>query len=187
MRKIGCLVFLLVVGLLAVETWFYLKVSAWCGGEYLGCALLVALLSWLGFKVARYHINRLPAAFLSGRAGHQVIGLAGGILIAFPGFLSSALGLLLQIPFMRRPFARLGNAAVASLMRRAMGGTFGGGMFGGGGFTGGFPGMPPGAFPGMPPGAFPGGFPGGKIPDGRGRHPVPGQTPKTYDTTAEKV
>jgi UPF0716 protein FxsA len=93
-------------------------------------------------------------------------------MVAMPGLLSDMLGLLLLLPPVQLALGRVGNAVVASVAKRAMGGMMGGaggGLFGAFGKMGGSP------FPGMQPRGFPG------KPDDRVV-----RKPKIIDTTVEK-
>lgn len=166
-RGLGCIFLLLVIGALSVELWVFLIVREWCDKETLGLLLALIATSYIGVRVAIAQGRRLPMDLLAGQGGRRLIGVVGGALLAFPGFASDALGLLLLLPPVQIAFAGFGQRLANSLMRNIMGK-----MMGGGGMPGGFPGMP-GGFPGGP-------FPGMK-PDERFRKPT-----KTIDTTVEK-
>ena len=141
MGKVGCLLILLVLGLLSVELWFMLALAEWIGPprnpEYLGSILGVVVLSVIGIQLARHRSRRLPQAMMAGAPGPAFVALLGAALIALPGYLSSAIGLLLQLPPLQRAFGRV---AAAMLMRnlQKMAGRMGGMP---GGMPGGFPGM----------------------------------------------
>jgi UPF0716 family protein affecting phage T7 exclusion len=190
MRKIGCLLFLLVVGLLAVALWFALLVAEWVSPgnpEYLGSILGVVILSIIGFQVARSRSRRLPQAMMAGTPGPAFVGLLGAMLIALPGYLSGLVGLLLQLPALQRAFGTVATTLLMRNLQKMMGGGMGGlGGMPPGGFPGGFPGgTPPGGFPGGFPGKFPGAPPPGAFPgmqpDSRSRRG------KVIDTTAERI
>ncbi len=173
MRKIGCLAILVVIGLLVVELWFFLKVCEWSHREYLGCILAVLVLTIVGVRLARYHLQAIAPALMQGRAGRHVIGMLGAVLLIIPGFLTGAFGLLLSLPPVQSLFAKVGNVLVAGIARKAMGGMFGGRSPFGGGF----------------PAGFPGGLPSGGMdlrPDDRARFPKPPGAGKTYDAKPEK-
>lgn len=179
MPKFGCLAILLVIAALAVELWVVLLVIGW-SKDVLGPLLAVGATSIIGVVVIRRQLAVLPQSMLDGSIGRRLIGLIGGILLVFPGFVSDVPGLLLALPPVQALFGRLGAAIAASFAKRAIGGMFRG-------MPGGFPGgMPGGGFPGgIPPGMFPKGFPGLKpdeqLPFGR-----PGAPPKTYDVKPEQ-
>ena len=168
----GCVGILFIIGILAVECWFALKVAEWLGEagepEYLGAVLALVVLSIVGYKLARWRAGRIPQAMLSGNPGPMLVGMFGAVLLAIPGFLSGAVGLVLQLPPLQRLFGRVASLIMARLVQRAMK-QMGGKMPGGGQFPGGFPGGGP--FPGMQPDDRVGGA-------GRG---------KTVDTTAERI
>jgi len=177
--RAGCLLALLVIGALSVELWFALTLyeQTWVKDRLgaFGVILGIIVISWIGVRVATYHGKRIMGEFLTGGAGKRLVGLVGGVLLAFPGYLSDAIGVLLLLPPVQMLFARVANLAVAAIARNAMKGMMGGKGFPGGGFPGG-------GFPGFP-GGFPGGpFPGMK-PDDRGTFPRP---TKTIDTTVDK-
>lgn len=172
--KAGCLLVLLLFGALCVELWFFLVLAdlRWVKDSpgTFGLILALAATSYLGVRLAVYHGKRIMAEFMTGGAGRRLIGALGGVLLAFPGFLSDAVGILLLLPPVQMLFAKGANVLAMSLARNAMKG------LGGKGFPGGFPG---GGFPGFPGG---GPFPGMK-PDDKGFFPRP---TKTIDTTVEK-
>ena len=174
MRRLGCLGFLLFIGLMCVEFYVLLVVMDWVK-DILGPILIIVAMTVVGVKLAQFHAKRLPVALMSGpmQGGSRLIGLVGAILIIVPGFITDIIGLILQIPLVQRMFSKVGMALAASLVKRAMGGGFGKG-FPGAGFPGG--GFPGGAFPGGP-------FPGMK-PDERITNGKPG--PKTYDVQPDK-
>jgi hypothetical protein len=117
---------------------------------------------------------------LDGTIGRRLIGIIGGILLAFPGFVSDVPGLLFSLPPVQILLGRLGAAIAASVAKRTIGGMFRG--------AGGFPGsgFPGGGMPGIPPGMFPKGFPGLKPDDSLPFGRPPGGAPKTYDVEPEK-
>ena len=185
MPKFGCLAILLVIAALAVELWAVLFVIG-LTKDILGPLLAVAATSILGAVMIRRHVAGLPKSMLDGTIGRRLIGIIGGILLAFPGFVSDVPGLLLILPPVQMLFGRLGAAIAASVAKRTMSKMFGGGMpggFPGGGFPGGFPGS--GKPGGIPPGMFPKGFP--KLtPDERLSFGKSGAAPKTYDVKPEE-
>lgn len=178
--KFGCLLGLLLIGAMSVELWFFLVLATdrWVQERItvLGLVIALALALFVGIKLARRNGGRIMAGLLTGGAGPALVGTIGGVLLAFPGFLSDIPGILLLLPPVQRLFGALATKVAMSIARNAMSK-----MMGGGGFPGMPPGGFPGGFPGMPPGGFPGGpFPGMK-PDDRVRRP-----PRTIDTTVEK-
>lgn len=185
MGKIGCLLFLVVAGLLSVELWFALQLAEWVSPgnpEYLGSVLGVVVLTVIGIQLVRFRSRQFPVAMMAGAPGPAVVGIMGAALIALPGYLSGAVGVLLQLPVLQRAFGRFAAAMLTKRMQK-MAGQMGG--MPPGGFPGGMGGMPPGGFPGgfpggMPPGGFPG-APGGLRPDAMTRKG------KVIDTTAERV
>jgi len=168
-RGLGCLVMLLIFGALCVELWAFLVIRVYVD-DTLGPLLLLIALSYIGVKVVIAQARALPMDLLAGRGGRRLVGIVGGVLLAFPGFISGAMGLLLILPPVQILLSGLGQRVAASVMRNLMGRMSGGG----------FPGMPKGF-----PGGFPGGMPGnpfpGMKPDERFRKPT-----KTIDTTIEK-
>jgi UPF0716 family protein affecting phage T7 exclusion len=176
MQKFGCLLLLMVLGWMCLELYVVLELVLRFEDAVLPIAAVVAL-SIIGWKLVQFHKNRMMVSFAQGQAGSRIIGMLGAVLIVIPGFISGFIGLLLQIPFIQRLFASLGNKIMASMMKRFMGGGFPGAGFPGAGFPGGFPG-------GMPKGGFPG-FPGMmQRPDER--ISMPKAAPKTYDVKPEK-
>ena len=189
MRRFGCLAVLFVLALLSVELYVLLLVMGWMK-DVLGPILIVCALIFVGVKIVQFHLKRLGPSFVTGQIGGRIIGLIGGLLVAVPGFITSVIGLLLQIPLVQKMFSRIGMVLAASIMKRALGGGFGksfSGGFPGGGFPGGFPGGGfPGGFPGnaLPPGGFPGLKPDERLPLGK---PTLGKSkPKTYDVQPDK-
>jgi UPF0716 family protein affecting phage T7 exclusion len=162
MARIGCLILLLLIGALCLEVYVYLCVARWLH-DYGGPLMVIFALSIVGVVVVQRSLAKLPQAAMTGGAGRVMVRAIGGMLLAFPGLASDALGLLLVLPGPNHLLGKLGDKIVASLMKRSMQRMFGGK----GGAMG----------PGFP---FPGPFPGMK-PDDRRQFP-----PKTYDTTAEK-
>ena len=167
MARIGCLVFLAALGLLALEVYVYLVFAHWAHGHfesingYLEPLILIVVDGVIGVRIAQRAIAQAPMAMMTGGAGRLIVRAVGGVLIAFPGLVSDVLGLLLILPGLSHVFGRLGDKIAASIMKRSLQKMFG---------AAGGAKMPPGM-------AFP--FPGMK-PDDR-----VGGGPKTYDTTAE--
>jgi UPF0716 family protein affecting phage T7 exclusion len=176
MRRLGCLGFLLFIGLMCVEFYVLLVVMGWMK-DVLGPLLIMAVMTVVGVKVAQFHAKRLPQALISGEGGGRLMGLIGGLLIIIPGFITDIIGLILQLPLVQKMFSKVGMLLAASLVKRAMGGGFGKG------FPGGFPGggFPGGGFPGgaFPPGGFPGLKPDEQLPLNKSK-------PKTYDVQPDK-
>ncbi len=184
MRRFGCLGILLVIALLCVEFYVLLVVMDLMK-DILAPILILIVLSVVGVKVMQFHIKRLAPSFVTGQVGARLIGVLGGLLLVVPGFITSVIGLLLQLPPIQRLFSRFGMILAASLAKRAMSGALGknfpGGFPGGGFPLGGFPGFPGGAFP---PGGFPGLKPDERMPLGK---PTLGKGgPKTYDVEPDK-
>ena len=174
MPKFGCLAILLVIAALSVELWAMLFVIGWAH-DVLGPLMAAAATSVLGVVVIRRQLALLPKAMLDGTIGRRLICIIGGILLAFPGFISDVPGILLILPPVQALFGRLGAAIAASVAKRAMQGMFRG-----------MPGASGGAFPGgIPPGMFPKGFPS-LTPDERLPFGKPGAAPKTYDVKPEQ-
>jgi UPF0716 family protein affecting phage T7 exclusion len=124
----------------------------------------------VGGRIVKYHVAQVIPTLLVGKAGRHVVGAIGGVLLAIPGLISDIPGLLLLFPPVQAVLGNLGNALVASIIKRSMGKMFGGGAspFGGGApFPGG-----PSLFPGMTPRA-----------DDQAAFPRRG---KVIDTVAEK-
>lgn len=165
MRGPGCLLLLLIIGMICVELWVFLLIVTEAEDVILPLLAIIGL-SWSGWRIIAYHIKLLPAAFLTGDAGRRLVGLIAGAMLIFPGFISGALALPLLLPPVQRLFGRLGNAIAGGLMRHVMG------RMKPGGFPGGFPGGP---FPGMQQRSGP------LRPDDSVRTP-----PKIIDTTVER-
>ncbi len=176
-RGLGCLLVLAVIAWLGLEViaWLLLsrllnhlfETSIGSGGYLLTIGWMVLSLV-VGIKLARYHISRVMGGLMNGTAGRHVLGAAGAILLALPGFISDVPGLLLLLPPVQTMLSRMGAAILASVVKRSMGKLFGGGFPGaqlGAGSSGPFPGMKP------------------MTPDDRARFGKPG---KTYDATVEK-
>jgi hypothetical protein len=158
-KGVGCLFLLGILGLLALELWLFLVVTEQAEDVF-GPLIAVVVLSFIGVRITMTHVKQLPAEFMSGGAGRRFVGVIGGVLIAFPGFGTGALGLILQIGPIQSALGRYGNVVAGSLLRNAMNRMMGGKGFSGAGFPGG--GFPGGGFPGggFPPGGFAGPFPG---------------------------
>ncbi len=170
MAKYGCLLILLLFGLLAVEVWVYLLVSqAFRPPEYLVPILVMIGMGIVGYKVIRYHVPRMAQSVLTGSVGRHFVGIIAGALMIFPGLASDALGLLLLLPGINHICGKACNVIAMSVLRNTMKKMFNG--MGGAGGVGGF------SFPGMKPGAA-------MKPDEQASFPR--KTPKTYDTKAEK-
>ena len=176
MRRFGCLAVLFVIALLSVEFYVLLLVMDWMK-DILGPIIILIVLSVIGVKIMQFHLKRLGPSFVTGQIGGRIIGLIGGLLVVIPGFITTIIGLLMQIPLVQKMFSRIGMMLAASIMKRALGGGFGKS------FSGGFPG---GGFPGgaLPPGGFPGLKPDERLPLGK---PTLGKSkPKTYDVQPDK-
>ena len=171
MRRFGCLAVLFVIALLSVEFYVLLLVMDWMK-DILGPIIILIVLSVVGVKIMQFHLKRLGPSFVTGQIGGRVIGLIGGLLVVIPGFITTVIGLLMQIPLVQKTFSRIGMMLAASIMKRALSGGFGKS------FSGGFPG---GA---LPPGGFPGLIPDERLPLGK---PTLGKSkPKTYDVQPDK-
>jgi UPF0716 family protein affecting phage T7 exclusion len=164
MARIGCLVFLLAIGLLAVELYVYLVLAHWLHlhvesiNGYLEPVVLMIVDGVIGVRVIQRSLAQVPFAMMSGKSGRLAVRALGGALLVFPGLATDVVGWLLILPGFNHLFGRLGDKIVAALMRQGLQRMFSGGK------------APPGfAFPGMQP-------------DERVRG-----APKTYDTTAEKA
>ncbi len=200
MGRIGCLFALLVIAVLAGETWVYLWVShdmaiRFTGEtEYILPLLVIFAGMYAGWRLVKYHVSRIPMAFMQGHAGRHVVGVLAGVLLLIPGLATDMVGLVLLLPPVGALGNRLGNRVMASIARQTLGRM----MAGGGGFPG-FPGGAPNAglsgFPGMSPRGFPGltpddqrSFPLPKSPSPKSPLPgtFPGNPGKTYDTTVDK-
>lgn len=155
-RGLGCLVGLLMLGAFSVELWVFLIVRERFD-DTLGPLLLLIATTYIGVRVAIWHGRKLPLEMLAGHGGRRLVGVLGGALLAFPGFASDGLGLLLLLPPVQTVLASFGQRLAASLLRNVMGRMMGKG------------GLPGGMFPGIKP-------------DERFRKPT-----KTIDTTAEKA
>jgi UPF0716 protein FxsA len=107
------MIFVALVALPAIEIWLALRVADWLGDG--NTLLLLALEFFLGLGIARSKgqrvLARAQAAIAEGRpldgpALQDALGVAGGLLIAFPGFFSDVLGLALLLPGLRAISAR---------------------------------------------------------------------------------
>jgi UPF0716 family protein affecting phage T7 exclusion len=143
--------------------------------EWLGFAILAALMMFFGVKLLIYHGKLIGADMLSGNLGRRMVALIGAVLLVFPGLVTGVIGLLLQLPFMQALFAKSASKLGAVVMRTAMSKAMGMKSFPGGNpFAGPLAGMS--MFPGMKP--------DDRISlDPKKKPPKP---PKTYDTTVEK-
>ena len=175
MRRFGCLAVLIVIALLSVEFYVLLLVMDWMK-DILGPLLIICALTIVGVKIVQFHLKRLGPAFVTGQIGGRIIGLIGGLLVAIPGFITSIIGLLLQIPPVQKLFSRIGMMLAASIMKRVLSGGFGKSFSGG--FPGGFPGNA------LPPGGFPGLKPDERLP--LGKPTLAKSNPKTYDVQPDK-
>ena len=181
MPKFGCLAILLVIAALSVELWVVLLVIGWSKDPFASVAG-VFVTSVIGVVLIRRHVAALPKSMIDGTIGRHLIGILGGILLAFPGYVSDVPGLLLSLPPVQMLLGRLGAAIASSVAKRTMHGMFRG--MGGGAMPGGFPG---GGMPGgIPPGVFHKGFPGRLTPDDSLPFGKPGAAPKTYDVKPEQ-
>lgn len=143
-RGAGCLFLLTLIGLLSLELWLFLVVVQWAE-DIVAPLVVIVVAGFLGVRLAIHHAKKLPLEFLSGGAGKRLVAIFGAIGLAFPGFGSDAIGLVLLFPPVQLLLARSGNVIAGSLIRNAMS-RMGGKA--GPGFPGGFPGGP---FPGMQP------------------------------------
>jgi len=83
-----------------------------------------------------------------GDFGHQAVAIVGSVFLLFPGFITGAIGLLLQLRFIQGFFGKAAGTVVAAVIRQVAQRMGKGKMPGAGGFPGGFPGGMPGGFPG---------------------------------------
>lgn len=176
MPKFGCLAILLVIAALSVELWVLLLVIGWSKDPF-ASIVCVIITSVLGAVLIRRHVAGLPKSMIDGTIGRRLIGILGGILLAFPGFASDVPGLLFSLPPVQMLLGRLGAAIAASVAKRTVHGMFRG--MGGGVGGGAMPG-------GIPPGMFPKGFRGRLTPDDSLPFGKPGAAPKTYDVKPEQ-
>ena len=151
MKALGCLGLLAVLSWLCLEAWAYMFTarllnahfaeSIGSGGWWIPAVWIVAM-AIVGGRIVKYHVAQVIPALLAGKAGRHVVGALGGVLIAIPGLISDIPGLLLLLPPVQTALGSLGNALVASVVKRSMGKMFGGASpFGGGASP--FPGMRP--------------------------------------------
>jgi len=180
-RKVGCLVWLVLIGVLSLETWLVLDLIQRFDdhpGE-----ILIGLfgLSVIGYFLLRWRWKDMQRAVLEGRPGRAMAAIVGAVLVVLPGFGTGVLGLLMQLLPVQKLFAGLMAKLMRVLATRALKqmGAGGKGPFGGGGFPGG----------GMPPGGFKGGLGGmsGMKPDQRVGGKEKEKKGKTYDVEAEQV
>jgi UPF0716 protein FxsA len=184
MKALGCLGLLILLTWLGLETWAYYATATHLNGAYgqaIGSggwwlpALWIVAMIFVGLRVVKHQVAQVVPAFLTGNAGQHVIGALGGVLLVIPGLLSDVAGLILLVPPVQMLLGKLGNAIVASVMKRMMGG-----MFGGKGGASPFGGRSP--FGGTSP--F-GGFGAPSRSDDRVTF-AGKRSGKTYDTVAEK-
>ncbi len=166
MRAIGCLFLLAIIGFFSAEIYVFLVVveqskRIWGTSDVLAPLIAVIATSYIGVRVAIHHGRKLPMEMLGGNAGSRMVAVLGGVALAFPGFISDAVGLIMLLPPVRRLFSRSAGLLAAALARQAMSRAMGGK---------GFPGFGGGQFPGMKP-------------DDRRFFP---KSTKTIDTTAER-
>lgn len=117
----------------------WLAYGNWHDTEWVGAFVLAIIVCLIGVRIVKIKLAKMTTALLQGEPGRAMVGIAGAILIAKPGFITAILGVLLQIPWCQRRFASLGARILASLTKRAMQQM--GGRFPGAGAFPGFPGM----------------------------------------------
>jgi UPF0716 protein FxsA len=174
MKKLGCLLVLLVAGWLCLELLVYLEVSRWVGKHFFGAelsgylpvALFIIVCLVVGVRLAQRQGKQIMGGLLTGTAGTFAVGTLGAVLFAVPGLLLKGPGLLLLLPPMQRLLGAVAMKVVGAVVRQQMAKMMGGGFPAGGFPVGGFP------------------FPGG--PDDRTPFPGMKPRPKIIDTTAEK-
>jgi UPF0716 family protein affecting phage T7 exclusion len=192
MRVLGCFFVIVFLSLaLVIEGAAVWALSGLWPGELFGTLVAMIVVSVIGVKLIAWRKATLAPALMQGDYS-ILVAMIGAVLIALPGFVSGLVGVLLQVPVIRKRFAGLAAKLAAAVAKQAMAkgmggfaGAGGAGGFGnagaGGGFAGG--GFTRGA--GGPAGRFAaGGFqPRGSLkPD----QSIPKQqkTGKTIDTTA---
>ena len=163
-NRLGCLLFLVLFGWMAVEVWVGMLIGEAFDHEYFGVLIVAIVLTIVGIQQLRRRIQTLPQAMMDGSIGRRAVGIFGAIMLAIPGFITDTLGILLLLPPLQIAFASFAAKVFQQMAQRAAqqmaGKGFPGGFPGGaGGFPGGAGGFPGGGFPG---GA--GGFPGGGFP-----------------------
>lgn len=194
MKVLGCLGFLLVLGLIAGEIYSYVFVShllvthardliggsAWVD-TVVPIIIAQVVLMAVGVMVVKGAVAQLPTALMgtmmgqNADAGRLMVRALAGILLIIPGFFLDIVGLFLLIPLVQTLLAKAGSRIALSIVRQKMATMFPGGMPGAG-------------FPGMP-----GGFPAGGFPNMRPRGPLtpderlPRTPGKVIDVTAERV
>jgi UPF0716 protein FxsA len=109
----------------AVDLYLLYRIGeAW---GFLRTAALVLGSAALGIAVLRAHARRAleavrdPRALARGSAGgalEGVVAVAGGVLLILPGPITDGLGLLLQVPPIRRLLLRLGRRTVQRAVER---------------------------------------------------------------------
>ncbi len=154
MKKLGCLFFIVILAVLAVEGWVLTLVADWwrpgADSEYFGAILVLIGLSIFGVTLVRKKAASIMPSVMAGDFGGAAVGLLGGILIIIPGFITGAIGLLAQLPPVQKMFAKTAGTIMGAVIRQMVG-RMGGQMPGmGAGMPGGFPG----GFPGMPTGGL---------------------------------
>ena len=166
MNKLGCLLLLGIIAVLCIEIWLMLLLWQKTD-EPFGILIGMGASMLLGYWLLQWRKKGLMAAMMSGNPGKFLAGMAGAVLIMVPLPLTTALGLLMQLPPVQALFSGLMTTIMASVMRNAAKRMF----QGGGGFPGGLGGM--GGLGGIPP----------------GMKPKPGKpdSAKEYDVKAERV
>jgi hypothetical protein len=137
MNRIGCLVLLGFLGVMAGNLGLTLLLIAWTEPlfgrqEILGVILALIGGMFVGWLLFRWHRRRIPAAMMAGQAGRVFAGLFGALLMLLPGPLTFCAGAALQLPPLQSLSASLMTRLAASLMR-----VMARRMMGGGGFPGG--------------------------------------------------
>lgn len=184
MKMLGCLGFLLLLGVLCFEGWLAYLIYTWTKGDLVLVLLIHTIPVIIGIWMLRrvkesFSQERMAKALFGGAAGlatlgTDLVGAFAAVLMCIPGLLTAAVGLILLLPFTRKLFAALALKMLQRAMQKQMAKMMGGAVPPemAGRFNKAFSGQ---GMAGM------GGMPFGMPPMGN----APGR--KTYDVTAERV
>ena len=102
MQKFGCLLFVLIAGVVCFEVWIAILVAEFIGegkitGGLLATIIAILVLSFIGYRLLRWRLKSLKEAVMGDATG-AFTSAFGAILLIIPGFVTGVFGLLLQIP-----------------------------------------------------------------------------------------
>jgi UPF0716 protein FxsA len=156
------LLFLLFVGVPAIELWLLIEIGSVIGGAE--TILLIIITGVVGASLARAQgmavLDRIRKETEAGRLPDRSVAeaaliLAAGLLLITPGVITDVVGLLCLVPITRRLFLMVLGKLLARAARRQGGAQVNVRMHFGPGGPRGTPGRPPGRPSGGPPGPEP--------------------------------